>query len=75
MTRSDRKYTQPDGPRYERPADILRRANVSRSWLYEQLAAGTIPSVRAGRMVLVPEGAFERYLTEMDARSNPSVDM
>ena len=57
----------PDEKRYERPSDILRRVPVSRSWLYEQLAAGTIPSYRAGRSVLVPAGAIDRFLEEQGA--------
>ena len=60
--RKQTERTLPEGKRYERPGDILRRVPVSRSWLYEQLAAGTIPSYRAGRSVLVPVGAVDEYL-------------
>ncbi len=62
------KTADTEGPRYERVNDILRRVPLSRSWLYEQLAAGNIPRVRAGRAVLVPLGAVDDYLESQAAK-------
>lgn len=52
----------PEGRRYERPADVLRRVGVGRSTLYEWIWSGQIPSVKVGRSVLIPAGAVDEFL-------------
>lgn len=37
-----------------RPAEVAAMLSISRSSAYQLIAAGTIPSVRIGRMVRVP---------------------
>ncbi len=43
----------------EEAAQLL---GISRSFAYEAVAAGELPSIRIGRRVLVPRGALERML-------------
>ena len=44
----------------EECADLL---GISRAFAYEQVNAGTIPSIRIGRRILIPKVALERLLS------------
>lgn len=56
-------------PTFERVNVIVRRTGISRSHLYELLASGRIPSAKVGRIVLVPAGATERYIDDVNERA------
>lgn len=43
-----------------RPAEVAALLSLSRSEVYRQIAAGTIPSVRFGRSVRVPRRWVEQ---------------
>lgn len=60
--------TPTPAPAYERPSAIVRRTGLSRTFIYDALASGRIPSLKAGRSVLVPVGAIERFLDEETER-------
>lgn len=42
--------------------EVARRLGISRSFAYELVAAGEIPSLRLGRRVLVPVHQLRRLL-------------
>ncbi len=65
--------TTPDEKRYERPADILRRVPIGRSTLYDLIYAGAVPSYRAGRAILIPAGAIDRYLEEQGSAAKTAL--
>lgn len=46
---------------------------LSRSFAYEAVQRGDIPSMRIGKRILVPKGALERWLTNV-ADSSANVD-
>jgi excisionase family DNA binding protein len=43
-------------------ADVQKYLGISKNLAYSQIRAGTIPSIRLGRKVLVPRAAFEEWL-------------
>lgn len=45
--------------------DAARRLSISRSLLYELLAAGRLPSVRIGRLRRIPVEALDAFVQEM----------
>jgi len=45
-----------------RPVEVAAMLSISRSSAYELIAAGTIPSVRLGRMVRVPLEAIRKIV-------------
>ncbi|MGO9062779.1 MAG: helix-turn-helix domain-containing protein [Candidatus Binataceae bacterium] len=47
-----------------RPVEVAAMLSISRSSAYELIAAGTIPSVRLGRMVRVPLEAIRRIVEQ-----------
>ena len=47
-----------------RPAEAAETLGVSRSRIYELLAAGDLPSVRLGQCVRVPSDALRRWVEE-----------
>lgn len=52
----------------EEAAQLL---GISRSFAYEAVQRGEIPSMRIGRRVLVPKAALERFLAASDAAVPP----
>ena len=46
--------------------EVARRLGISRSFAYELVAAGEIPSLRLGRRVLVPVHQLRRLLGQVD---------
>lgn len=57
-----------------RPADVARRLNVSRTWLYEAAKDGRIPSVRVGGPagpVRFVEEDLDRWLAQARAAWRP----
>lgn len=42
--------------------EVARRLGISRSFAYELVASGRLPSIRLGRRVLVPVDQLERLL-------------
>jgi excisionase family DNA binding protein len=49
------------------PADLAPLLGVSRSRVYQLIAAGVIPATRMGNRIRIPRGAWERWLaTETD---------
>jgi excisionase family DNA binding protein len=45
---------------------------ISRSFAYEAVQKGDIPSMRIGRRILVPKGAMERFLATGSGTQPPS---
>ena len=43
---------------------------LSKNSVYQAIAAGTIPSVRVGRRILVPVDALDRMLEKQNAGKN-----
>lgn len=43
-------------------AEVAKRASISRSMAYKEVASGNIPSVRIGTAVRVPEQALARWI-------------
>lgn len=60
-------------PAYERVATVVARTGLSRTFVYDAIAGGRIPSVKAGRSVLIPAGAVEEYLEHETNTQRPSV--
>jgi excisionase family DNA binding protein len=46
--------------------EVARRLGISRSFAYELVAAGEIPSLRLGRRVLVPVHQLRRLLGQAE---------
>lgn len=42
--------------------EIAQRLGISRNSAYEAARRGEIPTIKIGRLILVPEAAFERLL-------------
>ena len=47
-----------------RPEEAGKMLGFSRSKVYGMLAAGELPSIRAGKSVRVPRAALERWIEE-----------
>jgi excisionase family DNA binding protein len=47
-----------------RPEEAGRLLGFSRSKMYGMLAAGELPSIRAGKSVRIPRAALERWIEE-----------
>ncbi len=47
-----------------RPADVAPQLGVTTGRVYQLVAAGVIPSIRAGRSVLIPRAAWKAWLAE-----------
>ena len=45
-----------------RPEEAGRMLGFSRSKVYGMLAAGELPSIRAGKSIRIPRGALERWI-------------
>ena len=45
-----------------RPAQVAELLGVSRSRVYQLIAAGTIPVVRVGGAIRIPQAAWEEWL-------------
>jgi excisionase family DNA binding protein len=45
-----------------KPAEAAEAIGVSRSRIYELLAAGDLPSVRLGKSIRVPVGALQAWI-------------
>ena len=58
-----------DEGRYISVKELLGRLDgrVSKNTMYQAIAAGTIPSIRIGRRILVPSDALDRMLAEQAA--------
>jgi excisionase family DNA binding protein len=67
-----RQRTGTDGERpiltVSEAADLLR---LSRSFAYELVARGELPSVRLGRRIVIPRAAIERMLNLDNAEHPP----
>lgn len=63
----------PSAPTYERVANVVARTGLSRTFVYDAIAGGRIPSVRAGRSVLIPAGSVESFLQSETDKQRPSV--
>ena len=55
-------------PEAESVADAARRAGVSRTFLYERIAAGELPTVKAGKRRLVRVEALRAWLLRLERR-------
>jgi excisionase family DNA binding protein len=42
--------------------DVARRLRISRSFAYELIASGQLPSIRLGRRILVPVAKLEEFV-------------
>lgn len=51
------------------PEEAGRRLSISRSAIYELLAAGELHSVRIGRLRRIPVAALERYIERLQAEN------
>lgn len=61
----DARVTTPEEPAVLCVPEVARRLGISRSFAYELVSAGEIPSVRLGRRVLVPVHQLRRLLGEV----------
>ena len=52
-----------------RPVEAAAMLSVSRSSIYELIAAGVVPSVRIGRMIRVPVAAIRKLAEQANERS------
>jgi excisionase family DNA binding protein len=48
--------------------DVAERLRISRSFAYELIASGRLPSIRLGRRVLVPAVRLDEFLLGEDSR-------
>ena len=55
-------------PEAESVADAARRAGVSRTFLYERIAAGDLPTVKVGKRRLVRVEALRAWLLGLERR-------
>lgn len=55
-------------PSYERVPHVVRRTGIARTTIYDLCASGRLPSVKLGRVVLIPSGAVEDLIAEETAR-------
>jgi excisionase family DNA binding protein len=56
--------TQENAYRLLSPEEARQRLGVSRTFIYRTLAAGTIPSVRVGRLRKIRPADLEQYIQE-----------
>lgn len=42
--------------------DVAQRLRISKSFAYELIASGQLPSIRLGRRVLVPAAKLEEFI-------------
>lgn len=56
-------HPAPSGRRTITVEEAGRRLGISRNSAYEAAHRGEIPIIRIGRLMLVPEAAFERMLS------------
>jgi excisionase family DNA binding protein len=49
-----------------RPVEAAAMLSVSRSSIYELIAAGVVPSVRVGRMIRIPVAAIRKLAERGD---------
>ena len=43
------------------PAEAMLRLRIGRTKLYELIAAGTLPSIRVGKKIIIPVKAIEAF--------------
>lgn len=55
-------------PEAESVAEAARRAGVSRTFLYERIAAGELPTIKAGKRRLVRVEALRAWLLRLETR-------
>lgn len=53
------------------PADAAQRAGISRSRLYELIAAGEIPARKLGTRTLILRADLEAYLVDLPLMGGP----
>jgi excisionase family DNA binding protein len=53
------------------PANAARQAGISRSRLYELIAAGKLPARKLGHRTLILRGDLERYLDSLPLKDGP----
>jgi excisionase family DNA binding protein len=54
-----------------RMAEVAQLTGLSRAKAYAMVAAGELPSLRAGRSVRVPLAALERWIEQNTTGGNP----
>lgn len=57
--------TETTSPAMLTVADLMRGLQLSRSKVYEMLAAGEIPSVKIGRSRRVPRESYEAWVNNL----------
>lgn len=53
----------PDVPAVLEVPEVAKQLRISRSFAYELIAAGKLPSLRLGRRVLVPAAKLDEFIT------------
>ena len=51
------------------PADLVPLLGLSRSRVYQLIAAGVLPAVRVGRSLRIPRAAWEKWLARQADRA------
>jgi len=51
--------------------EVAKALGICRALAYRQVRAGIIPSVKVGDRYLIPRIAFERMLSECQAKAGP----
>jgi excisionase family DNA binding protein len=51
-----------------RPSEAARRLSISKSSIYNLIAAGKIPSCKIGNMIRIPVAALRRVVEDPEAK-------